>query len=283
MKLNDRALLVQLSISQWNGRKFDKKATKDVANIHGVSEFVGRYNKSLLPGQDLLKNVHQMSSTIRTEFYRNTLPWGIEGTYILPTNNYLSFMTDFRKRKAEWESVVEQFVTEYPQLKAMAQKFLGSMYNDADYPAVNDMRRRFDMDMAVFPVPSNDFRCEIGSAELSRIQQEVEQRVQGAAQQAMSEVWQRLHDKVKHIADKLNDPKAIFRDSMIENAKEICDLLPRLNFADDPDLESMRQRVEEQLVRNHPDTLRNDPTLRQRKAQEANAILDAMGTFMGAN
>lgn len=283
MKLNDKALLVQLSISQWNGRKFDKKATKEVANNHGISEFVGRYNKSLLPSQHLLKNVHQMSSTIRNEFYRNTLPWGIEGTYILPTSNYLSFMSDFRSRKADWDYLVDQFVVEYPSLKKTAQQSLGSLYDEADYPSADSMRNRFKMDMAVFPVPATDFRCEIGSAELTRIQQEVEGRVKDAASKAMSEVWQRLYDKVKHIADKLNDPNAIFRDSMLENARELCELLPRLNFTDDPDLESMRQMVEKQLVSNPAESLRSDPSLRRQKATEANSILDAMGTFMGAN
>jgi hypothetical protein len=283
MKLNDKALLVQLSISQWNGRKFDKKATKEVANMHGINEFVGRYNKSLLPSQHLLKNVHQMSSTIRNEFYRNTLPWGIEGTYILPTSNYLSFMNEFRSRKADWESVVDQFVVEYPHLKQTAQQALGGLYNEDDYPSADDMRGRFKMDMAVFPVPATDFRCEINSSELSRIQQEVESRVQDAAKKAMTEVWQRLYDKVKHIADKLSDPNAIFRDSMLDNARELCELLPRLNFTDDPDLETMRQRVEKQLVHNPAESLRSDVSLRQQKASEANAILDAMGTFMGAN
>jgi len=37
MNLNDRALLVQLSISQWTARKFDKRVTRDVASSHGTT------------------------------------------------------------------------------------------------------------------------------------------------------------------------------------------------------------------------------------------------------
>ena len=58
MNLSDRALLVQLSISQWTARKFDKKVTNDVANTHGVASSAGRYNKALLPMNDLLDRVH---------------------------------------------------------------------------------------------------------------------------------------------------------------------------------------------------------------------------------
>jgi hypothetical protein len=81
------------------------------------------------------------------------------------------------------------------------------------------------------------------------------------------------------MAEKLADPKAIFRDSMVENAKEICALLPRLNFADDPNLEAMRQQVEASLIK-HPEALRNDPDLRRDTAAEAKAIMDKMSIFM---
>jgi len=281
MNLNDRALLVQLSISQWTARKYDKKATRQVADANGTTMDAGRYNKALLPMNDLLDNIHKKTTYIRQKFYDNTLPWGIEGTMMLPTANYLAFMSDFRKERGEWNVLVDTFVQNYDGLVSNAQRILGSLYDHSDYPSSVDIRQKFHMDMAVFPVPSTDFRVSIGSDELTRIQQDVERRVQEAQSKAMTEVWQRLHDRVKHMAEKLADPKAIFRDSMIENAREICALLPRLNFSDDPNLEAMRQQVEASLLR-HPDALRNDPDLRRDTAAEAKKIMDAMSVFMGA-
>jgi hypothetical protein len=281
MKLSDKALLVQLNIRQWTARKYDKKATQEVADRNGVSSLAGRYNKSLLPLNDYLDHVAKKATAIRTKYYNNTLPWGIEGTQILPSANYLAFMTDFRKEKAEWEVLVSMFVGNYEQLKADAQRFLGPLYNEADYPSSNEIANKFSIDMAVYPVPSNDFRTNIADDELSRIQDDVERRVAEASQNAMKEVWQRLHDRVKHMAEKLADPKAIFRDTMTENIRELCALLPRLNFTDDPNLETMRQQVEATLVNNHPDALRNDPDLRRDKAAEAKAIMDKMSVFMG--
>jgi hypothetical protein len=280
MNLNDRALLVQLSISQWLARKYDKKATREVAVAHGTAMDVGRYNKSLLPMQNLLDNVHKKASLVREKYYKNTLPWGIDGTMMLPTSNYLQFMTEFRKEKAEWMQLVEDFVAEYPQLVANASNMLGGLYDPADYPTPSQIRNKFSMDMAVYPVPSSDFRVEIASDELSRIQQDVEARVANAQAEAMKEVWQRLFDRVKHMAEKLSDPKAIFKNSMVEHAKELCSLLPRLNFADDPNLEALRQEVESKLLK-HPEALRNDPDLRSDTAAEARRIMAAMGSFMG--
>ena len=283
MNLSDKALLVQLSISQWTARKYDKKATREVAVNHNTTTDAGRYNKSLLPMNDYLANVHKKASAIRQKYYENTLPWGIEGTQMLPSANYLAFMADFRKEKGEWEYLVSEFLSNYDRLRLDAKRVLGSLYDDADYPLADQIESKFRMDMAVFPVPTNDFRVQINDSELSRIQQDVEQRVKQAQQQAIQEVWQRLYDKVQHIAERLADPKAVFRDSMIENARELCALLPRLNFADDPNLEAMRQQVEQSLTNNNPDSLRCDPLLRSDKAAEAKAIMDKMSVFMGAN
>jgi hypothetical protein len=137
------------------------------------------------------------------------------------------------------------------------------------------------MDMAIFPVPATDFRVSIASDELTRIQQDVERRVADAQSTAMKEVWTRLYDRVKHMAEKLADPKAIFRDTLVENLQEQCSMLSRLNFMDDPNLEALRQQVEGTLASHHPDALRNDPDLRRDTAAEAKAIMDKMSVFMG--
>ena len=41
MKLSDKALLVQLNISQWTARKYDKKATEQVAATYNSAVQAG--------------------------------------------------------------------------------------------------------------------------------------------------------------------------------------------------------------------------------------------------
>lgn len=282
MNLSDRALLVQLSISQWTARKYDKRVSEDVANRNAASVSAGRYNKSLLPLNDYLDDVHKKAGSIRNKYYENTLPWGIEGTQMLPSANYLSFMTEFRKEKSEWQHLVNRFIDNYEDLVLDAKRYLGHMYNPSDYPDVQTIADKFNMDMAVFPVPSTDFRVSIGSEELTRIQQDVERRVQEAQGKAMLDVWQRLYDKVEKIAERLSDPTNKFKDSLIENAREMCELLPRLNITDDPNLENMRLQVESRLTSFNPEALRHDTRLRHDTALEAKAIMDKMAIFMGA-
>ena len=280
MNLSDRALLVQLNVSQWTARKYDRRTSVEVARNHGTTLDAGRYNKALLPMADLLDNIHKKTNSVRTKYYANTLPWGIDGTQMLPTSNYLAFMSEFRKERDDWNSLVRLFVDNYDDLKDNARRVLGSLWDPTDYPAKHEIGSKFHMDMAVYPVPSSDFRVSIASAELTRIQQDVERRVTESQQKAMADLWQRIHDRVKHMAEKLADPKAIFRDTLVENIQEQCAMLTRLNFAEDPNLEAMRQEVESKLI-HHPDALRNDPDLRRDTAAEAKAIMDKMSVFMG--
>jgi hypothetical protein len=281
MSLIDKALLVQLNISQWTARKYDKKASRKVAEEFHSYIDQGRYNKALLPMNGLLDRVHKKTTLIRTKFYTNTSPWGIEGTFMLSSKNYLSFTNEFRKEKGEWQYLVDDFLNNYDDLRQDAQRVLGQLYNEDDYPSQDMLARKFSMDLAIFPVPSTDFRVAIGDEELAEIQKDVERRVIDAQNHAMQDLWDRLYKQVEHMTEKLSDPKAIFRDSMVENARELCSLLPRLNFTDDPNLENLRQQVEANIARHHPDALRNDPDLRQDTAAEAKAIMEKMKTFMG--
>ena len=189
-------------------------------------------------------------------------------------------MQDFRKEKSEWQSLVNTFLDNYEYLVAEAKRWLGDLYDEKDYPPKDRIIDKFNMDMGIFPVPSNDFRVELSSDELTRIQEDLESRMTSIQQEAMNDCWHRLYKHVEHITEKLSDPKNIFRDSMIENARETCDLLTRLNISEDPNLEAMRQAVERKLLDHHPDTLRNDLDVRQDTAEEARKIMDAMSTFM---
>ena len=282
MTLDTKAVLVQLNISQWTARKYDKRVTQEVSDKHNTVGDVGRYNKALLPDNDLLKRIQKKATAIRTEYYANTLGWGVtDGIQLLPSANYMDFMEQFREHRAEWQVLVDEFISQYMQLKANAERTLGDMYNESDYPEEHELRSKFAMDMTVLPVPSDDFRVEIGSDEMERIADEVRSQVEGAYQSSIKEIWQRLYDKVETMNAKLSDPKAVFRDTLTENLSDVCDLLTRMNINNDPDLESIRQQVDSELARNHPDALRNDPIKRREVADKSKDIMSKMNVFMG--
>jgi len=285
MNLNDKALLVQLSISAWTARKYDKRVTTEANTRFYASSDAGRYNKALLPASDILADVNKKATAIRSKFYHNTLPWNYaDGAALLPTANYLGFMTEFRNEKSDWERLVEKFIAAYPDLVEDARYTLGQMFNIDDYPSVHDIRRRFNIDLAVSPVPTSDFRVDVTNEEMAVIQRDVEERVHKAQAAAMREVWDRLHKRVAHMADRLSDdptdgPKE-YRQSTVDTVRDACEMLKVLNFASDPDLEAMRQEVETKLTQYDAADYRDDALLRQATAKQANEIMDRMSVFM---
>ena len=281
MSLDTKAVLVQLNISQWTARKYDKRVTQEVSDKHNTVGDVGRYNKALLPDNDLLKRIQKKSTAIRTEYYANTLGWGVtDGIQLLPSANYMDFMEQFREHRIEWQGLVDEFMSQYMHERTISKLTLGDMYNESDYPEEHELRSKFAMDITVLPVPSDDFRVEIGSDEMERIADEVRSQVEGAYQSSIKEIWQRLYDKVEAMNKKLSDPKAVFRNTLTENLSDVCDLLTRMNINDDPDLESIRQQVDSELTRNHPDALRNDPIKRREVADKSKDIMSKMNVFM---
>lgn len=281
-KLSNRALLANLSTSQWMGRKMDRKVTDEIAKMHGTNSTVGNYHKSLLPNCMELKAVHQKTAEVRKQFYRYTLPWGIEGTYILPSGAYLDFMTYFRQEKNEWERLLNNFLSIYGPAIEQAERDLNGMFNSSQYPHPDEMPNKFRMDMSIMPVPeAGDFRVEMIDAERDALAQEIEAKVADAHQASIKEVWQRLFDKVQWIGDKLHDLNKTFHTETYDDARQTIELLRKLNINDDADLTAMIDQAQEKIFSNHPDTLRYDPEVRQQAADDASDIMAKMGAFMG--
>ena len=118
--LSNRALLVTLNISQWAARKLDRKETEELARKHGTIADIARVNKSLLPFAGSLEKIHKATGSIRTYHYQQTLPWGQEGSRIIPAANYMAFVAEMRNKISEWNRLVSAFVSDYPRLKQEA-------------------------------------------------------------------------------------------------------------------------------------------------------------------
>ncbi len=280
--LQDKAVLVTLAISQWTAHKQDKAVGKAAADAFNVSDAsaAGSYHKVLI-AQEAIKKVSKVVNEVRTFHYENTLPWDDNGARLLPTANYLKYTQAIQEHKATFEAAVSELVSNYPSLVEEARARLNGMFAESDYPTPSKIRARYDFAVQVDPVPSSaDFRITLQSEELDRIKADIESRVKEIQSKAMHDLWSRLYDAVSHMVERLHDPKAIFRDTLVSNIVDLVNLLPALNVAEDPDLESMRSRVESILAGLKAEDLREDKALRQETAKDAESILRDMQAYM---
>ena len=281
MSLSNRALLVNLTISEWSARKLDKRETQELARKHGVIDGVARVNKSLLPMASALDKIRALSNACRQEFYSRTLPWGAEGFHILKADAYMSFIQAMGELRDKRMAAVDELIAEYPRLKADARVALNGMYREEDYPHIDDLRRKFSLELTFMPVPepSDCARVTILADLADGMAKELAAKLADSQATAMKAAWQRLYEVVAKAHERLADPDNIFRDSLINNAVDICNILPSLNIADDPQLEAMRLEVERSLCAYNPDTLRKDELVREDVAAKMADIMDKMGAF----
>lgn len=280
--LHTRAMLVSLRISACSFRKYDRKVSQDTADAHGTTLDAGRYNKHLLPGDaPAFKALMGHLADLRVKHYAQTLAWSDDGWRLLPVKNFQEYSDMVRQGMHTADSLLADFIRDYPSMRRDAQTILNGMYQDTDYPS--DIASKYAWSIEYNPVPAGtDFRVSIADDEIKAIAARTEQRVTEAFKDAQQDAVSRLAECVSHIHAKLSDPKGIFRDSLIGNARELCDVLTRLNLADDANLEKLRRETE-LLAMAEPSTLRDNADIRIETANRAQSILDAMTSTYGAS
>ncbi|MCK4654126.1 MAG: hypothetical protein KAU01_06750, partial [Candidatus Cloacimonetes bacterium] len=244
------------------------------------SEDAGRYNK-LLIARDSIQNIQRIVSEARNFHYGNTLPWLDNGGRLLPAANYFDYVNAIQKFKDQYEKEVENFIRAYPALKDEAQHRLNSMYDEEDYPDVLTLSTKYSFSTQVSPVPiADDFRVTLNNEEVEAIRDSIEEQVREATETAMKDLWQRLFKVVEHMVERLKKVDNKFKNSLVNNISELCDLLPKLNITDDPELESSVQEIQNKLTIHNPQTLREDKTARSETAVEAQKILNKMRHYL---
>lgn len=282
-KLSEVAMLVCLNVSQWTARKYDRAVSDSTAAKYGAKLGSGRFNKVLVAKEAIL-NVTKAVGAARTFFHKNTLAWNDDGTRILPAANFETFSSKMRELRADFDAQVARFCDSYPALRTAAKNDLGEMYNELDYPETWRIRGKFNFDIAVLPTPSSDdFRITLQEEDMQAIREDLEARTKKILEEATLDLWRRLHGVVERMVDRLSDPDAVFRDSLVENVRELVGLLPRLNITGDADLEHLRKEAEAKLAKYDPDNLRDSKTIRASVVQDAKDLMGKMAGYMNPN
>jgi hypothetical protein len=272
--IQNSSMLVDLNISVWTGRKQDKKVSEEIDVAKSTKGKAGNYHKKLLSGTRL-DEVQKLVGAIRVWHYEQTLPWSDGGSRLLPMANFFDYKQRLGDFETQFVESVEDFLNQYPTLVSAAAFQLGDLYNAEEYPSADKLRDKFRFRYVFLPVPEvGDFRIDVNEEHKADLVKQYEQFYENKLSEAMSDAWSRLHECLSKMSDKLaGDEKQIFRDSLVNNAVELCSLLTKLNVANDSKLESARKQLEGILVGVTPKDLRDDTDLRKDTKAKVDEIL----------
>jgi hypothetical protein len=278
MSLNDKAMLVYLNISFWTARKYDKRVSQEIERQYNADE-AGRYNKVLIAKEHLV-NIRKIISSARNFHYENTLPWDDHGGRLLPTTNYFDYISGINKFQDEFERETSNFLQVYPSLKQTAHLRLNTLFEEEDYPDVETLKTKFAFTNQIIPVPdADDFRVDLNSDEVDSIRDSIEQRIQDSTEAGYNDLWKRLFKVVGNMSERLKDPENKFKNSLVSNIEDLCELLPKLNITHDPELNTAVDEIRSRLTMNDPQTLRDNSIIRNKTAIEAQKILNKMRPY----
>jgi len=133
----------------------------------------------------------------------------------------------------------------------------------------------------IFPLPTvEDFRVSLSDDDVSSIKQEMTASINQKVEAAMTSIWEELSSLVGKVEEKLKEPDSIFRNTLITNLSDFCEMIPKLNIVNNTKLEDMRKELVGKLANIHPNTLRDDPTERKKAAKTAKEALEKMKEYV---
>lgn len=287
--LSQKAVLAGLNISKWTARRLDRSVTEDVRVRHNAAPDSGRYNKRLV-ARDALEKITTLISSARAEHYRMTQPWIDQGARLLPSALYIDYSNRFRDLKNDFDVAADDFARDYPQHVKDAKKRLNGMFDPSDYPDPADIRSRFNLGVNVTPCPdAEDFRISIAQEHYDDMKAELEQRLTQAVDDSMSDTVNRILETVGHMAERLRayepggkskKPEGQFRDSLVENVRDLARLLPAFNMTGNNRIADIANRIETQLCAKDAKRLRESEADRNEVATAAETILADVKDFM---
>lgn len=275
--LQEKALLVRLSISIPGNTRKDPRLTSETIVAHNLGAGSGRWLKQLYPDA-AFKPLVTLQGEVRTWHYANTLPWSDEGYRILPTAHHTAYCDAMRSFRSRFDAARDTFVGGLDSWLDWARMAHNGTFDAGCYPKSPEaLRSKFGLQLDFSPVPSGtDFRCRVDQNELDAMAAQVNDRVAQATEAARVDLWQRLAEPIRNMVARLSDPEGIFRDSLIGNLQEIVGLVPALNVTGDGALASFAAEVQSTLAGLSPETLRTDSSTRESTAKQAADILSRM-------
>ena len=275
--LSSRATLVSLNCSNWTGRCTDKDISQNIIIQHNADEHAGSFSKRLID-KNYLKPINEIFSEARKYYKENTLAWEEGKNRLLPSKKIKEFEDKMREYQVKLSYAVEEFVKHYDTYKQEAQTMLNGMYNEGDYPSSLEIKDKFQLKFFFDNISDpEDFRCEVSQELKDKIQNNIKQKTEEQYKYGLKRLTERIFNVISHFNEKINEyndnnNKRLYS-STLGNIEELVDILPDLNFMNEPAITEVIDSIQNEICRFDINQLKNDESARAQAVESSNKIL----------
>lgn len=278
------AMLVDLNIKSWTANIIDRGMSDEVNVTKNAKAKAAKVTKNLFAGTSLLADINRFDARIRLWHQSQTLPWFDRGARLLAASNFFNYKQILSHYESQRGSMVDEFCDRYEDLVKEAENVLVDMFKESDYPPKHEIIHSFSFRYSFLPVPTaGDFRVDVGNEAMEELRKQFEDSVESRIQTGVEEIYGRLRDSLVHMSNKLEEvtepgengkqKKKRIHDSMITNARDLCDVLKHLNLTQDPKLEEARRRFNAIVHSVETEDLKDDEGVRSKVKSEVDDIL----------
>lgn len=294
MSIQERAMLIQVSLENYTGRKAARTLAEDVAEEKGAEKDSLTMTLKLIP-RDELKDVEAATRAI-TEYYdKNTLVWIRRGPSLLPVEIYDDFMARLGELVRNREAAVERFKNRYEYMSGHWLARLNGLAG-ADYimPTADDVAGRYTAKIDITPIPDGrDFRINLGEDEVQRLAAAADAAAAERVKLAVADAVSRLRAVVERFAKNLEvktvqgdgplagkTRKGRVSSAMERDLRDILGVLPAFNLTGDPRIDQIAKECQG-LLDTPADVLKVDDIQRHITREKAVKIADKMRSVFG--
>lgn len=263
-RLQERAMLVTLTMTSWSGRKQDRDATADVLQRNNAKAGVAKVMKNLID-RSWIKPIAELTTEAREQHYALTTPWDDKGRRLLPVSAYERYKTRLTKILGKRETAVASFAKNWDKARQQARKDLGTLFDEDEYPTAQEVQAQIKGDFSFEPLPDGGhFIAALSDAEQVKVRENIQQNIKARVDGAVTSLYTRLGAAVTLVANRVRDAGQVEGDdktrrlhaSLLDTLREVAEVVPTLNFTDDPKLEKLAKAALKTIEGVQADVLR---------------------------
>lgn len=242
-RLRTTMAAVRVSLSWLGVRKSLSLEQKNQAadTFGAVGEYLSVGKKLLDTRHPSFKAVTAVKSKAIGFWKSLTLPFPEGGVRLIRQDRVEEFDAQMRQFQVELAEAVTTLDRHYAELKSGARERLGTLFNEADYPASLDGMFSITWDFPAVEPPNylQQLNPELYEQECQRVQQRFDEAVRLAEEAFIGELAKLVSHLTERLAGSEDGKPKIFRDSAVDNLAEFFERFKSLNVRSSEQLDNL--------------------------------------------